>query len=213
MGQGRREEVVSLIQGLRVAATVRTHDREPAAQAVRAAVRGGFRMVEFTLTTPGAVELIAEFAKDKDLLVGAGTVMTPDQAAEAVEAGARFIVSPVCDAEVIAATRALDAVSIPGTHTATEMSTAHRCGADLVKLFPAPADVAEYVAAILGPMPYLRIFPTHGVTPDNFLGILRAGAAGVAFVKSLFTPTDMDKRDFGAIERRAAEIITRLAEL
>ncbi|HUU22781.1 MAG TPA: 2-dehydro-3-deoxyphosphogluconate aldolase [Phycisphaerae bacterium] len=209
----RRDGIIERFQNLRVAATIRTNDRALAADAVRAAVRGGFRMVEFTLTTPGAVDLIAEFSKDANLLVGAGTVMTPDQAADAVAAGARFIVSPVCDPEVIAAARALDAVSIPGTHTPTEMATAHRCGADFVKLFPALADVADYIASILGPMPHLRIFPTNGVTPDNFLAILRAGAAAVAFVKSLFTPEDMTRRNFTAIQRRAADIIAKLVEL
>lgn len=179
---------------------------------MRAAVRGGFSMIEFTLTTPGALELIAEFAEDQDLLVGAGTVLSPEQAHEAVNAGARFLVSPVFDPEVVEAARHLDVVSIPGTQTPTEMLTAHRAGADLVKLFPAPADPAEYIAAVLGPLPFLRIFPTHGTTPDNFVTILRAGAFGLAFVKSLFVPQDMAGRNFAAIERRAAAISRRLTE-
>ncbi len=212
MSTANRQQVVSRIEELRVCATVRTADRELAAQAIEAAVRGGFRMVEFTLTTPGALELIAEFAASDDLLVGAGTVMSPAEADQAVKAGARFIVSPVCDPEVIAAAATLDTVCIPGTHTPTEMLAAYRAGADLVKLFPAPADPAEYVSAVLGPMPYLRIFPTHGVTPDNFLAVLRAGAAGVAFTKSLFDPGDMTGRNYSAIQHRAADIIRRLGE-
>ncbi|MHC4094131.1 MAG: bifunctional 4-hydroxy-2-oxoglutarate aldolase/2-dehydro-3-deoxy-phosphogluconate aldolase [Planctomycetota bacterium] len=195
MSGSRRAEVLAEILRRRVSAIIRTNDQELAAEAMRAAVGGGFRVVEFTLTTPGALELIAEFAAEADLLVGAGTVMSPTQAREARAAGAKFLVSPVCDPQVIAAARALDVVSIPGTFTPTEMLTAHRCGADMVKLFPGPA------------------FPTAGVTLGNFLDILKAGAAGVGFVKPLFEPADLAKRDFAAIEQRAASVIARLAGL
>jgi len=163
-------------------------------------------VVEFTLTTPGAFELIASFAKNPDLLVGAGTVLTVDQARQAVEAGARFLVSPVCDPAVIRAAEALDAAAIPGTFTATEMQAAHAAGADFVKLFPAPADVPAYVRSILGPLPHLRIFPTNGVTIENVVEVLGAGAAGVGFVGSLFAPEDMAARNFDAIRGRAEKI-------
>ena len=194
----------------RVSAILRTNDERLAVQAMQAAVAGGLRMVEFTLTTPKALRLIAEFARDERLLVGAGTVMSRAEARAAVEVGARFIVSPICDPEVIAEAQALGVVSVPGTYTPTEMITAHRAGADFVKLFPAPADIAAYVAAVLGPLRYLRIFPTSGVTVENFVDVLRAGAAGVGFVNSLFVPSELAAGDFAAIERRAADIMRRL---
>ena len=161
------------------------------------------------MNTPGALELIAEFAADENLAVGAGTVMTPKEAKAAVDAGAAFIVSPVCDAEVIAAAHALGAVAIPGTYTPNEMQVAYRAGADMVKLFPAPADIARYVRQILGPMPYLRIFPTAGVTPENVADIFSAGAAGVGLVSSLFTSDDMQSQNYQAIQCRAEGIIRR----
>ncbi len=213
MSGNGRENVVEAILGRRVSAIIRTDDAGLASEAMKAAIAGGFRLVEFTLTTPNALRLITEFSKDVRLLVGAGTVMSPAEARAAVDAGARFLVSPVCDPEVIAQARALNVVSIPGTFTATEMIAAHRAGADFVKLFPAPADVAGYIAAIRGPLPWLRIFPTNGVTTENFVGILQAGAAGVGFVDSLFDPRDLSARDFAAIERRAADIVQRLADL
>jgi 2-dehydro-3-deoxyphosphogluconate aldolase / (4S)-4-hydroxy-2-oxoglutarate aldolase len=194
----------------RVSAILRTNDERLGAQAMQAAVAGGLRMVEFTLTTPNALRLIAEFARDERLLVGAGTVMSRAEARAAVEAGARFIVSPICDPEVIAEAQALGVVCVPGTYTPTEMIAAHRAGADFVKLFPAPADIAAYVAAVLGPLSYLRIFPTSGVTVENFVDVLRAGAAGVGFVNSLFVPSELAAGDFAAIERRAADIMRRL---
>ncbi len=202
---------VAHLGALKASAILRTDLESAAAPAMEAAVRGGFRIVEFTLTTPGALELIAEFARvPEELLVGAGTVMTPQQAESAVQAGARFLVSPVCDPEIIACAKRLDVVSIPGTFTATEMITAHRAGADLLKLFPAPADVAQYVKSILGPLPQLKIFPTAGVDIDNMREVLDAGAAGIGFVRSLFAPADIAARNFDAIQARASSITARM---
>ncbi len=178
-----------------------------------AAVRGGFTMIEFTLSIPGALGLVAEFAEDERLLVGVGTVLDRDQARASVAAGARFLVSPVMDPEVIAEAAALAVPCIPGTYTPTEMLEAHRAGADFVKLFPAPADIAKYITQIRGPMPFLQIFPTAGVTRDNFVEILRAGAAGVGFVSSLFHADELAARNFTAIEQRAASICARFTQV
>lgn len=177
-----------------------------------AAVDGGFRTAEFTLTTPGALELISRFAERPELLVGAGTVLTVPQAREAVSAGAKFLVSPILDAEIVAEARRLDVPMIPGTFTPTEMETAHRLGADFCKLFPAAPGGPDYVRAILAPLPHLHIFPTAGVTVENFTDFLDAGCVGVGFVAALFAPEDLARRDFAAIRRRAESITRRLTE-
>lgn len=210
MTAANREQIVDEILRRQVSAIIRTPDRESAEAGMSAAVAGGFRMIEFTLTTPGALDLIAQFAANPDLLVGAGTVLSTQQARDAVQAGAKFLVSPICDPEVINQAGELGVPSIPGTATPTEMMLAHRMGADLVKLFPAPANVVRYITSVLGPLPHLRIFPTAGVDPDNFLDVLQAGAAGVGFVRTLFRPILMDERRFQDIEVRARDIITRL---
>jgi len=212
MNQSDRAETLTEILRRRVGAIIRTKDAQLAADAMNAAVAGGIRMVEFTLTTPDALRLITDFAQRPDLLVGAGTVLTPAEARAAVRAGARFLVSPVCDPAVIAEAGALGAACIPGASTPTEMLTAHRAGADLVKLFPAPADVADFVSAVLGPLPFLRIYPTAGITVENFVDILRAGASGVGFVRSLFVPEELAAGNFAAIQARATEITRRLAD-
>jgi Entner-Doudoroff aldolase len=195
----------------KISAIIRTDNQKVAEQAMQAAVDGGFRVVEFTLTTPGALNLISQFRENDDLIVGAGTVMSPILVQEAVEAGAQFLVSPVCNVDVIKAAEKLDVVSIPGTFTATEMETAHRAGADFVKLFPAPANVAEYIRFILAPQPYLKIFPTSGVNLDNMLDVLNAGAAGVGFVRPLFDPETIRKKNYDDIRKRAEAIVERLA--
>ena len=209
-----RKEIRDGLLARKISAIVRTDDQSVAEQAMAAAVKGGFRVIEFTLNTPGALELITQFrSTDESLLVGAGTVMTPQAAKEAVNAGAQFIVSPVCDSAVIREAGEMGVVSIPGTQTPTEMQHAHETGADFVKLFPAPPNVAEYIRYVLGPQPHLKIFPTSGVNLDNMLEVLEAGAAGVGFVDPLFDLQSMRNRNFDDIRERAEKIVALLADL
>ena len=209
-----RKEIRDGLLARKISAIVRTDDQSVAEQAMAAAVEGGFRVIEFTLNTPGALELITQFrSMDESLLVGAGTVMTPQAAKEAVNAGAQFIVSPVCDSAVIREAGEMGVVSIPGTQTPTEMQNAHEAGADFVKLFPAPTNVAEYIRYILGPQPHLKIFPTSGVNLDNMLEVLEAGAAGVGFVGPLFNLQSIRNRNFDDIRERAEKIVALLADL
>jgi len=207
-----RRQIASAIESERVSAIIRTNDQRTAAAAIQAAVDGGFRMVEFTLTTPGAIELIQDFSRREGLLVGAGTVLTLPQARQAVEAGARFLVSPICDPVILTEAAKLDVPTIPGAFTPTEMETAHRLGADFVKVFPAPAGGVSFIDAVRAPLPHLRLFPTAGITPENFLEYLQAGCAGVGFVRSLFEPSDLAASNFSAIRDRAATVIRRLRE-
>ena len=209
-----RKEIRDGLLARKISAIVRTDDQSVAEQAMAAAVEGGFRVIEFTLNTPGALELITQFrSMDESLLVGAGTVMTPQAAKEAVNAGAQFIVSPVCNPAVIREVGEMGVVSIPGTQTPTEMQNAHEAGADFVKLFPAPTNVAEYIRYILGPQPHLKIFPTSGVNLDNMLEVLEAGAAGVGFVGPLFNLQSIRNRNFDDIRERAEKIVGLLADL
>ena len=191
----------------RCSAILRTPHADAVAPAMQAAVDGGFRAVEFTLNTPNAYDHIAAFAAKPDLLVGAGTVLTVDDAEAAHRAGASFLVSPVVDERVIRYATAHDLVVIPGCYTPTEMLTAHRTGAQIVKLFPGPTDGPGYVRACMGPLPFLKIFPTAGVTADNVVAHLEAGAFGVGFVGTLFDPGDMAAGRFDAIRERAAQMI------
>ena len=209
-----RKEIRDGLLARKISAIVRTNDQSVAEQAMAAAVEGGFSVIEFTLNTPGALELITQFrSMDESLLVGAGTVMTPQAAKEAVNAGAQFVVSPVCDPAVIRKAGDMGVVSIPGTQTPTEMQHAHETGADFVKLFPAPPNVAEYIRYVLGPQPHLKIFPTSGVNLDNMVEVLEAGAAGVGFVGPLFDPQLMRNRNFDDIRERAEKIVALLANL
>lgn len=195
----------------RCSAILRTNLAEAVEPAMRAAVDGGFRVVEFTLTTPGALEQIEAFAAEPDLLVGAGTVLTVEEAEAAHRAGAQFLVSPVADADVIAYAVRNDLVAVPGCYTPGEMLAAHRAGAQVIKLFPGPVDGPDYIRACLGPLPFLKIFPTSGVTLENVGAHFDAGAFGVGFVGTLFQPADLAAGRFGDIAERAAQMVRAVA--
>jgi 2-dehydro-3-deoxyphosphogluconate aldolase/(4S)-4-hydroxy-2-oxoglutarate aldolase len=195
----------------RASAILRCNDAELAARAMDAAIRGGFRTVELTLTTPGALEIIADLAQrelgGERLVVGAGTVLRVEQARAAVRAGARFLVSPIFDPEIVTEAAALGVAAIPGVHTPTEMVAAHRAGAPLVKLFPAPAGGPTWLRSALAPLPFLRVVPTNGVDLDNLGAWLHAGAWAVGLTTALFEPDALARGDTDAIERRARALI------
>ena len=194
----------------RATAILRTDSQERAAAAMEAAVRGGFHHLEFALTTPGALELVADFARRPGLVVGAGTVLTAADARAAVKAGARFLGSPVTDEEVIRAAVDLGVAAVPGCQTPTEMLRAHRAGAALQKLFPAPAGGPDYVRSVLAPMPFLRIIPTNGIDENNAAAYLAAGAVAVGFVASLFPAEDVAAGRGDRIEERARRLLARV---
>ena len=202
---------VELFGRLKASAILRTDVEEAAAPAMDAAVRAGFRIVEFTLTIPNVYERIAAFAARDGLVVGAGTVLTVEDARAAVDAGARFLVSPVVDEAVIEEATRLGVAMMPGVHTPTEMLRAHRAGAPLQKLFPAPGLGPAFVKACLGPMPFLNIVPTNGCDAENAGAWLAAGSHALGFVAPLFDADEVARGDVDAIEARARALLAAVA--
>jgi 2-dehydro-3-deoxyphosphogluconate aldolase/(4S)-4-hydroxy-2-oxoglutarate aldolase len=117
----------------------------------------------------------------------------------------------VVDEAVIRAASDLGVASMPGTHTPTEMLRAHRAGAQLCKLFPAPAGGPAWVRSVLGPMPWLKIVPTNGVDEHNAADWMAAGVFGVGFVAPLFPAGDLAAGRWDAIESRAARCIAAVS--
>jgi 2-dehydro-3-deoxyphosphogluconate aldolase/(4S)-4-hydroxy-2-oxoglutarate aldolase len=200
-------DFVSLLERERATAILRCGDQATAREAMAAAVRGGFRIVEFTLTIPGVLDLIEEFAAQPGLVVGAGTVLTPAEAEVTVARGARFLVSPVTDPAVIAAAARLGVAMLPGAHTPTEMLAAHRAGAPLIKLFPSPAGGPAYLRSVLAPLPFLKVVPTNGVTQENAAAWFEAGCFALGWAGVLFAREDLESRSFDRIEQRSREIL------
>jgi 2-dehydro-3-deoxyphosphogluconate aldolase/(4S)-4-hydroxy-2-oxoglutarate aldolase len=157
--------------------------------ACRAAARGGLPMLEITLTTPGALEAIAELSRDEGLLVGGGTVLSPVDARAVAEAGGRFALSPVFDAEVVDEAHALGLLAVPGAATPREILAAQRHGARLVKVFPSGAlGGAAYLRAVRGPLPDVKLVPTGGPTAETIGEYVAAGAAAVGVGGEVFPP-------------------------
>ena len=204
-------EFIALLNQEKASAILRTKDSERARLAMEAAIRGGFKIIEFTFSIPGALDLIKEFSAIPGIVVGAGTVLTVEEARNAVEAGARYLVSPVMDEVIIEEAASLEVAAMPGCSTPTEMLKAHRAGAALQKLFPGAGTGPAFVQQTLGPLPFLRIVPTSGVTLENAADYLRAGSFAVGFVNSLFDPVEIQSNDYDGIEHRAKSMIDAIA--
>ena len=204
-------EFVSAFAAARASAILRTPHEHLAGPAMEAAVDAGFQIVEFTLTIPGALELIRSFSKRDGLLVSVGTVLTPLDAHAAIDAGAACLVSPVLNPEVGAVAAERDIAWMPGIATPTEAYAAHQAGAPLQKIFPMPGIGAAWVKAIRGPMPFLNLVPTHGVHENNAASFLKAGAHAVGFVQSVFDPNDIAEQRWAKIKERAQKALASIA--
>lgn len=186
-----------------VIAVLRAGGAKGLTQVARALHGGGVRALEITLTTPGAVAGIAELAHAVEgMLVGAGTVLDAAAARSVVDAGARFVVSPVLEPDVIRVCRDHNVPCIPGAFTPTEILAAWRAGAALVKLFPAAAVGPVFVRDLLAPLPFLRIMPSGGVTLDSVGDWIRAGAAAVSLGSALLSAPTAD------LTARARAVVT-----
>jgi Entner-Doudoroff aldolase len=206
-------DFVELFRQVRASAILRTHSEQLARHAMLAAIEGGFRIIEFTLSVPNAFALIEEFAARDGLIVGAGTVLDVEDADRAVAAGARFLVSPVVDEAVIQRAASLGVAAMPGCSTPTEMLRAYRAGAQLQKLFPEQGAGPHWVRQTLGPLPFLNIVPTAGVALENVDDYLNAGATAVGFVNTLFQPQDIAEKNWEAITRRAAQMLQAVSDV
>jgi 2-dehydro-3-deoxyphosphogluconate aldolase/(4S)-4-hydroxy-2-oxoglutarate aldolase len=139
-------------------------------------VDAGVRAIEITLTTPGALNIVEALSNNKNLVVGVGTVISRQDVKSAAKAGAKFIVSPNTDIDVIKKSKKLNLISMPGVATATEVGTAINAGADILKLFPASTYGPSHLKALRDPYPNRLWCPTGGITLDSVDQWFAAGA-------------------------------------
>ncbi len=172
---------------------------------------GGIRILEVTLNSKDALPLIEQLSvvfKDR-MLIGAGTVLNTNDAANAITAGAAFLISPSLDVAVIQAARDAGVLSIPGAFTPTEILSAHNYGADIVKVFPA-LDTA-YIKNILAPLNHIRIMPTGGVDATNIKSFADAGAIAFGIGSALVNnKTTVDETYLAALSLKAVKLIAAL---
>jgi 2-dehydro-3-deoxyphosphogluconate aldolase/(4S)-4-hydroxy-2-oxoglutarate aldolase len=209
----KKAEALDFILSTRVIAVIRLADTEKLSKVVEAIKAGGIKAIEITMTTAGALESIAAMSKKKGagVLIGAGTVLDPITAVQAIHAGADFIVSPITNFEMIAACRRYDTFVAPGALTPTEILAAWERGADVVKVFPATSVGPKYFKDILGPLPQVRLMPTGGVTIENAREFIRSGACCVAIGTALVDTKAIAEGNWGVLTQKAKALIESLS--
>lgn len=182
-----REQHAAWIERTGLVAIVRLDGPGELVQVAKAIAAGGVSVIEFTMTTPGALRTIEESSKalGGEVLIGAGTVLDAATARAAILAGAEFIVAPTLSPEVIEMCHRYDKVVVPGAYTPTEILAAWELGADFVKLFPAEVGGPAYLQAVRAPLPQVKLMAVGGVTLETAAGFIRAGAVALGVGSSL----------------------------
>ena len=194
----------------RALTVVRAAELPDAAALCRALAEGGIRTVELTFTTPGVLGHLERAATVPGTSVGVGTVRTAAQARDAVNAGARFLVTPDVNEDVAQAARDLDVPVFLGALTPTEVARAAALGSVAVKIFPARAFGPGYLKDLHGPFPGLPLLPSGGVSEDNAHEFLDAGAVAVCAGTSVVPPATVAAGDWADITTRAARFVAAL---
>ncbi|WP_037681712.1 bifunctional 4-hydroxy-2-oxoglutarate aldolase/2-dehydro-3-deoxy-phosphogluconate aldolase [Streptomyces griseus] len=201
-----------VLGGARVLPVLTVPDPATAGSLAEALVAGGARCAEVTFRTPGAEQVLKTMAAHGGLAVGAGTVLTAEQAERAVAAGARFVVSPGFDEEVVARCRELEVPVVPGVATATELMRALRAGLDTVKLFPAePLGGLRTLRALSAPFPGARFVPTGGIDAYRLSAYLGDPAVLAVGGSWMATPAHLANGDYEEIRRLTADAVERSA--
>jgi 2-dehydro-3-deoxyphosphogluconate aldolase / (4S)-4-hydroxy-2-oxoglutarate aldolase len=201
------EQVVEQIESGRIIAILRGDFGGREEEIVDALVGSGITAVEVTLNSPGAIDSIGRLAAGfgSRIAVGAGTVLRPEEVERAADAGARFIVSPNLNAKVIEVSKRLGLISFPGCFTPSEIVEAMGAGADAVKLFPAQCLGPDFIKAMRGPLPNVRLIPTGGVTPEAARGYIAEGAWALGVGSELIGKDVMNDEGFRSLRRRASD--------
>ena len=210
-----REKIASQIMSEGLVAIVRVPRPELTLPLAKALVAGGVRAVELTMSIPNALEAVRTIDRElgDEILLGVGTVIDDDTCRAAIDAGAKYVISPVTKPSMVAAAHALDRPVMLGSYTPTEAQTAHEAGADFVKLFPADTLGPSYIKSLLAPLPHLRIVPTGGVNLDTMEAFLAAGSAALGTGSALLKKEIIAGENWGELERLAKRFADKMAGL
>jgi 2-dehydro-3-deoxyphosphogluconate aldolase / (4S)-4-hydroxy-2-oxoglutarate aldolase len=204
-----RAETVRDIEASGVVAVIRMKEADRLRGVIDALLEGGVRALELTMSVPGAISLIERLARDLpgEFHLGAGTVLDPETARQVILAGAKYVVAPVLNVDVIHVCHRYDVAVMPGCFTPTEILTAWQSGADLVKVFPATALGPGFIKDIRGPLPQVRLMPTGGVSLANAGEWIKAGAVALGVGTSLVDAKAVAAGNFAQIASNARHFI------
>ena len=210
-----RENIISTIEKEKLVVIVRGVEKEKLIPLAEAMYKGGIRLLEVTYSANGKVtdEETAECIKilsehfEGRMYIGAGTVLSEKQVELTKNAGGKFIISPDTNEKVIAKTRELDLVSMPGALTPSEVQKAHIYGADFVKLFPVSNLGADYVKAVKAPLSHIKFLAVGGITLENMADYLKAGVCGFGIGSNIIDKKLIDANDYNGITMLAKKYV------
>ncbi len=205
----KKAEVLEKVKALGLLAVIRGPSAELTVKMVEALVAGGVSGIEITYSTPNAEDVVRTLAKKfgDDILIGMGTLTKPEQSACAKDAGANFLVSPVCEPALVKSMIASGLLNMAGAFTPTEVLQAYNLGVDVVKIFPGSLGGPAYVKALKGPFPYIPMMPTGGVSAGNVADWFAAGVIAVGAGSELCPPQLAKEGKFDEISRKAADFV------
>lgn len=204
-----RQEVLAEIRRTGVVAVVRAERSDTLIEVAKAIRAGGVTAIEITMTTPGALDVIARASQSLsgDAVIGAGSVLDPETARAAILAGAEFIVSPITNEAIIKMAKRYGKAVIPGAFTPTEIVGAWEAGGDIIKVFPATKLGPQFFSDIRGPLPQIPLTPTGGVDLTNAEEFIRAGAVALGVGGAMVKKDLIASKDYTGLTDLARQFI------
>jgi 2-dehydro-3-deoxyphosphogluconate aldolase/(4S)-4-hydroxy-2-oxoglutarate aldolase len=209
-----REQVVkSLVDGGAVA-VIRMSDPAKLIKVAEAIYKGGVTGIEITMTVPNAIRVIEDATREigSRMNIGVGSVLNPETAQKAIDAGANYVVSPIFKKEIVDIAHRNGVPALPGAFTPTEIQTAFESGADIVKVFPADVLGMAFFKGVLAPMPHLKLMPTGGVTLTNAGDWLRAGACAVGVGTALLDKSAIASENYQILTENAKVLMNSISK-
>jgi 2-dehydro-3-deoxyphosphogluconate aldolase/(4S)-4-hydroxy-2-oxoglutarate aldolase len=209
-----RKETLTRILSTGVIAVIRMNDTRGLLKVIEAIQAGGVQCIEITMTVPGAVEIISQISRSSPsgIIIGAGTVTDKSAAVEVIKAGARFVVGPALNLDILDVCRESDTVCMPGCFSPTEILAGWNAGADVIKVFPATSLGPKYFKDIAGPFPQIRLMPTGGVTIENVGEWVAAGAVAVGIGSNLLDKKAIEEEKYSVLTERAQRLTNKFQE-
>ena len=206
---------LSWLKKYRAIAVIRARKRQLGKQMAQATAAGGMGLIEITWNSDQAPELIAELRSElPECLIGTGTLFTIEDVQKAIAAGAQFLFSPHTNPAMIQVAKQAEIPIIPGALSPTEIITAWQAGASCVKVFPISAvGGVDYIRSIKGPMGNIPLIPTGGVTLNNAVEFIQAGAIAVGLAGDLFPPDLIAQQNWQAIAKKTQNLLQQLSEI
>ena len=210
-----RKKISASIIDAGLVAIVRVHHPELALPIAKALVAGGIRAVELTMTIPNALDAIRTIDRElgNKILLGVGTVIDDDTCKAAIDAGAKYIISPITKPSLVENAHAMDRPVMLGAYTPSEAQAAYEAGSDFIKIFPADSLGPNYIRALLAPLTHLKIIPTGGVNLDTMESFLAAGSTALGIGSSLLKNNIINSENWSELESLSRQHVDKLTKL